>query len=249
MATDYLAWILSLFGEESKAVVSGVRGLSARSHILPLLEVNKTSSSRGKEISFLLLRPGSWMWSHAAVAFLERILRISSFELLIWWFPIVKHYIILTWRIPRTEEPRGLQSMGSQRVRQQWATNTFTFPIMPYIYIMYIPYIIRQLSPLYESVSPSSLWVFWRKDHTFFTIVLLGLWRFLILNNVYHIHMHTKTWSGSEDDETLFITFQLWGDSLFLLVFVLFLYCSKSLKSIHDHYNSVLLQIIHEYIF
>ena len=27
------------------------------------------------------------------------------------------HSIILTWRIPWTEEPGGLQSMGSQRVR------------------------------------------------------------------------------------------------------------------------------------
>ena len=27
------------------------------------------------------------------------------------------HSSILTWRIPRTEEPGGLQSMGSQRVR------------------------------------------------------------------------------------------------------------------------------------
>ena len=27
------------------------------------------------------------------------------------------HSRILTWRIPRTEEPGGLQSMGSQRVR------------------------------------------------------------------------------------------------------------------------------------
>ena len=26
------------------------------------------------------------------------------------------HSSILAWRIPRTEEPRGLQSMGSQRV-------------------------------------------------------------------------------------------------------------------------------------
>lgn len=58
MATDYLAWILPLFWEESQAVVSGIRGLGARSHTPPLLEVNKTSSSRGKEISFLLLRPG-----------------------------------------------------------------------------------------------------------------------------------------------------------------------------------------------
>ena len=28
---------------------------------------------------------------------------------------------ILTWRIPWTEEPGGLQSMGSQRVRGDWA--------------------------------------------------------------------------------------------------------------------------------
>ena len=27
-------------------------------------------------------------------------------------------YSILAWRIPQTEEPGGLQSMGSQRVRQ-----------------------------------------------------------------------------------------------------------------------------------
>ena len=33
---------------------------------------------------------------------------------------------ILAWRIPRSEEPGGLQSMGSQRVGHDWATNTFT---------------------------------------------------------------------------------------------------------------------------
>ena len=36
---------------------------------------------------------------------------------------------ILAWRIPWTEEPGGLQSMGSQRVGHNWATNTFTFNI------------------------------------------------------------------------------------------------------------------------
>ena len=30
------------------------------------------------------------------------------------------HSSILAWRIPRTEEPGGLQSMGSQRVRRYW---------------------------------------------------------------------------------------------------------------------------------
>ena len=29
---------------------------------------------------------------------------------------MANHSSILTWRIPRTEEPGGLQSMGSQRV-------------------------------------------------------------------------------------------------------------------------------------
>ena len=32
--------------------------------------------------------------------------------------------IIFIWRIPWTEEPGGLQSMGSQRVRHNWATFT-----------------------------------------------------------------------------------------------------------------------------
>ena len=37
------------------------------------------------------------------------------------------HSSILAWRIPRTEEPGGLQSMGSQRVGHTWAINTFHF--------------------------------------------------------------------------------------------------------------------------
>ena len=47
-----------------------------------------------------------------------------------WEDPLEKgmttHSSILAWRIPRTEEPGGLQSIGSQRVRHDWATNTFT---------------------------------------------------------------------------------------------------------------------------
>ena len=34
------------------------------------------------------------------------------------------HSSILAWRIPWTEEPGGLQSVGSQKVGQDWATNT-----------------------------------------------------------------------------------------------------------------------------
>ena len=33
------------------------------------------------------------------------------------------HSSSLTWKIPWTEEPGGLQSMGSQRVGPDWVTN------------------------------------------------------------------------------------------------------------------------------
>ena len=35
---------------------------------------------------------------------------------------LATHSSILAWRIPWTEEPGGLQSMGSQRVGHDWAT-------------------------------------------------------------------------------------------------------------------------------
>ena len=37
------------------------------------------------------------------------------------------HSSILFQTLPWKEEPGGLQSMGSQRVRHNWATNIFTF--------------------------------------------------------------------------------------------------------------------------
>ena len=39
---------------------------------------------------------------------------------------MVTHSSILAWRVPWTEEPGGLPSTASQRVRHSGATNTFT---------------------------------------------------------------------------------------------------------------------------
>ena len=39
---------------------------------------------------------------------------------------IVTHSSILAWKIPWREEPGRLQSLGSQRVRHNWATNALT---------------------------------------------------------------------------------------------------------------------------
>ena len=51
------------------------------------------------------------------------------------------HSSILSWRIPWTEEPGGLQSMGSQRVGHDWATKTFTctsFRALAYTVSLYV---------------------------------------------------------------------------------------------------------------
>ena len=40
--------------------------------------------------------------------------------------PWKKEWLPIAWRIPWTEEPDRLQSMGSQIVEQDWATNIFT---------------------------------------------------------------------------------------------------------------------------
>ena len=56
------------------------------------------------------------------------------------------HSSILAWRIPWTEEPGNLQSMGLQRVRHNWMTNTFT----SFCFILYSYYKILARLPVYS---------------------------------------------------------------------------------------------------
>ena len=61
------------------------------------------------------------------------------------------HSSILAWRIPWTEEPGGLQSIGSQRVGQDWVTDT------------YLAFFMVQHSHLYmttEETSALTIWTF-----------------------------------------------------------------------------------------
>ena len=46
-----------------------------------------------------------------------RILKRCKFNSLGWEDPLATHSSILAWRIPGTEDPGGLRSIGSQRVR------------------------------------------------------------------------------------------------------------------------------------
>ena len=66
----------------------------------------------------------------ATVCGIARVGHDLETELLLLKFTLEKematHSSILAWRIPWAEEPDGLQSMGSQRVRHDWVTNTHT---------------------------------------------------------------------------------------------------------------------------
>ena len=57
--------------------------------------------------------------------------RRPGFELLVQKMPWQRKWqptpIFLAWKIPRTEVPGRLQSMGFQRVGHDWVTNIFTF--------------------------------------------------------------------------------------------------------------------------
>ena len=63
----------------------------------------------------------TWAWSLGWESFLEKGMAI--------------HSSILAWRIPWTEEPGQLQSVGSQRVGCDWVTNTHTHTFLSTGYI------------------------------------------------------------------------------------------------------------------
>ena len=52
---------------------------------------------------------------------------------------MVTHSSILAWRIPWTEKPGRLQSMGSQRVGHDWATSSFTLVLSQSFWLRVLP--------------------------------------------------------------------------------------------------------------
>ena len=91
-----------------------------------------------------------------------------------WEDPLQKgmatNFSILAWRTPWTEEPGGLQSMGSQRVWHDWVTNTFTFMCVIHIYPLH-------MYPIYTHIpaTPYKCWQIWYvKNNT--AVALSHLW-------------------------------------------------------------------------
>ena len=59
------------------------------------------------------------------------------------------HSSIHAWRIPWTEEPGGLQSMGSQRVRHNWMTNTLNSWFYNVVFICVNHFVCSKVIQLY----------------------------------------------------------------------------------------------------
>ena len=75
----------------------------------------------------------SYLWASLVVQWVKNLPAIQENQVrfLVWEDPLEKEMAtrssILAWEIPWIEEPCGLQSIGSRRVTQNGATNTFNF--------------------------------------------------------------------------------------------------------------------------
>ena len=66
------------------------------------------------------------------------------------------HSSILAWGIPQTEEPSGLQLMGSQRVGCNWVTNTHTHPPTQYVFALSCLSVSFRLAAIKQTPPPIS---------------------------------------------------------------------------------------------
>ena len=75
--------------------------------------------NRGQDFFFSFSCSGEVVLDLGADFFLSFLLECSCFIMLCWFLPekaMAPHSSTLTWKIPWTEGPGGLQSMGSRRV-------------------------------------------------------------------------------------------------------------------------------------
>ena len=104
---------------------------------------------------------------------------------------IATHSSILAWRIPWTEEPGCLQSMGLQRVRHNWVTKQQQWLMMLNIF----PWVLFPLS--YIPLGEEFVWILW----SIFNICL-----FLFSSDGY---IHTYTLDTSPVSDMIFKYFLL----------------------------------------
>ena len=72
---------------------------------------------------------------------------------------MAKHSSSLAWRIPRTEEPGGLQSTGSQRVGHDWVTeHTHKAECLSISLWMYKQTVVCNTTEYYSAIKGTEFW-------------------------------------------------------------------------------------------
>ena len=114
-------WLVSLRIGENRDVHAQRKGLEDAERRQP-----STSQDRRLQEKITLLSPQSWTFS------LQNCKKIhfccSDHQFVV--FCMVAYHITLAWKIPWTEKPGRLQSMGSRRVGHDWATSFSLFTFM-----------------------------------------------------------------------------------------------------------------------
>ena len=127
-----------VFSEQLIRALSGrpkeVRNFAPEDPPCPRFDIlNARKGQKGKKTLYYFLI--GIFYSHKLVAWMVKNLPAMQetrvWSSLGWENPLGKgmatHSSVLAWRIPRTAEPGGLQSMGSPRVRHNLVNNSFTF--------------------------------------------------------------------------------------------------------------------------
>ena len=94
----------------------------------------------GPEQGFMFMISFPILWASLGAPMVKNLSAMQETWVLslCWENPLEKamatHFSIFSWRIPWTEEPGELQSIGPQIVGHNWVTSTFTFPILSLVH-------------------------------------------------------------------------------------------------------------------
>ena len=146
--TILVLFYVSVFGSRAYGILALWPGIESEP---PVLEDDVlTTGPPGKSLEWISIKY-NYSWASLVAQMVKNLpaMQETRVQSLGWENPLEEgtatHSSILAGMIPWTEETGGLQSMGSQRVGHNWATNTFTH----FTIILILSYILISLFPIY----------------------------------------------------------------------------------------------------
>ena len=130
---------------------------------------------------------------------------------------ITTHSSILAWEIPWTEEPGGLQSVGSQRVRHDWAHTQGIFEVSYHYYLLifefpawhtpsnlssfFVSCYISQKFYLWAEGQVTEMWISCWASNAFPFYGGLSLFTVPLRHKTFHLHPRGNTFKRPEEEE------------------------------------------------